>query len=171
MSDDLKMRKQLRTRIEHRRIDLDEYLRRARPRRNVLNVTSIVCSSLAAAFTAAPAIGGPRAMQAIASEFELESASLVWRPLCVAAFVVALAAAIAANLHRSQDLPGHVSAAEACRAELESLLTMLDFHDLPLSEAAELYEQCMRKVPFVEEGQPSGTPPPRWRSLVKGGSA
>ena len=157
MSDDLKMRKQLRARIEHRRIDLEDYLRRTRPRRNVLNVTSIVCSSLAAAFTAAPAIGGPRAMDAIAGQLDLRSSSLVWQPLCIAAFVVALAAAIAANLHRSQDLPGHVSAAEACRAELESLLTMLDFHDLPLADAAELYEQCMRKVPFIEEGSEART--------------
>jgi hypothetical protein len=171
MSDDLKLRKQLRARIERRRTDLDEYLRHARPRRNVLNVTSIVCSSLAAAFTAAPAIGGAGAMQSIARELHLGPASSVWRPLCIAAFVVALAAAITANLHRSQDLPAHVSAAEACRAELESLLTLLDFHDLPLPEAAELYEQCMRKVPFIEEGTAGGVAAPRRRPLVRGGSA
>jgi hypothetical protein len=171
MSDELKMRKQLRTRIQHRRADIDEFLRHARPRRNVLNVTSIVCSSLAAAFTAAPALGGPAAMQAVASELHLGPPARAWQPLCIAAFVVALAAAIAANLHRSQDLPAHVSAAESCRAELESLLTMLDFHDLPLPEAAELYQQCVRKIPFIEEGRADGAAAPHRRTLVRGGSA
>jgi hypothetical protein len=88
--------------------------------------------------------------------------------LCWAAFLVALAAAIAANLHRVQDLPTHVNAAEASRAELESLLTKLDFNALPLAEAAELYQQCIRKIPFVEETKASGSPSPKRRSLVKG---
>jgi hypothetical protein len=171
MSDDLKMRKQLRTRIHHRRADIGNFLRHARPRRNVLNVTSIVCSSLAAAFTAVPGIGGPDAMQAIARELNLGKPSDVWQPLCIAAFVVALAAAIAANLYRAQDLPAHVSSAEACNAELESLLTLLDFHDLPLSEAAELYEQCVRKIPFVDEGQAGRAAPSHRHFLVRGGSA
>ena len=166
MSDDLKSRRQLRTRIQHRQADIDEFLRHARPRRNVLNITSIVCSSLAAAFAAVPAFGGAKGMTVAAQKLDLETAAQIWQPLCWAAFVVALAAAIAANLHRVQDLPTHVNAAEACRAELESLLTMLDFNGLPLPEAAELYQQCIRKIPFVEETK-VGAPPPKRRSLVK----
>jgi hypothetical protein len=168
MSDDLKSRRQLRTRIQRRQADIDEFLRHARPRRNVLNVTSIVCSSLAAAFAAVPAIGGAKGMNAVAHGLNLGSGDKAWQPLCWAAFVVALAAALAANLHRVQDLPAHVSAAEACRGELESLLTMLDFNGLAVPEAAELYQQCVRKIPFVEGIKAPGSPTPRRRTLVKG---
>ena len=167
MSDDLKSRRQLRARIQHRQADIDKFLHHARPRRNVLNVTSIVCSSLAAAFAATPAFGGGEGMQKIAKELGFDGAAGVWRPLCWAAFVAALAAALAANLHRVQDLPAHVSTAEACRVELESLLTKLDFNGLAVPEAAELYQECMRKIPFVEETKAGGSPPPKRRSLVK----
>jgi ketopantoate reductase len=167
MSDDLKSRRQLRARIQRRQADIDEFLRHARPRRNVLNVTSIVCSSLAAAFAALPALSGRNGVQKVADELD-RTAAEIWQPLCIAAFVAALTAALAANLHRVQDLPAQVSAAEACRAELESLLTMLDFNGLPVPEAAELYQQCVRKIPFVEGTKALGTPTPRRRSLVKG---
>jgi hypothetical protein len=152
MPDDLTMHRHLRRRIQRRRADIDEFLRRARPRRNVLNNTTIVCSSLTAAFAAAPAIGGPPAMAATAHALDLGTPSQVWQPLCIAAFVVALAAAVTANLVRSHDLPTQVSSAEACSAELESLLAMLDFHGLPVADASELYQQCVRKIPFVREG-------------------
>jgi hypothetical protein len=160
MPDDQTMRRHLRHRIQHRRADIDEFLRRARPRRNVLTNTTIVCSSLTAVFTAGPAIGGPAAMKATANALDLGMPSHVWQPLCVAAFVVAVAAAVTANLVRSHDLPAQVGTAEACNAELESLLTMLDFHGLPVADASELYQQCVRKVPFVRDGL---APPARER--------
>jgi hypothetical protein len=152
MNDEAKLRKQLRTRIQGRRADINEYLRHARPRRNVLNNTTIVCSSLTAVFVAPPAVAGARGMQVAADKFGLSGPSFVWRPLCIAAFVIAVLAAVTANLLRSHDLPSQISAAEACNAELESLMTMLDFHGLPVPDAGEVYQQCIRKIPFVKEG-------------------
>ena len=163
MSDDLKARRQLRNRIQHRRADIEEFLRHARPRRNVLNNTTIVCSSLSAAFVAGPAFTGAKGMQAVGAKLSVAPPH-VWRPLCIAAFVVAVMAAITANLLRSHDLPSQVAAAEACNAELESLLTMLDFHGLPVPDAGEVYQQCVRKIPFVREGL--ATPP---RAKVRAG--
>jgi anti-sigma-K factor RskA len=151
MTDDLRTRKHLRTRIQARRADIEEFLAHARPRRNVLNITSIVCSSLAAVFTAGPALGGAKAMNEVAKDLGLDGGSSVWRPLCVAAFIVALAAAVAANLNRSHDLPAQVAAAEACNGELESLLATLDFDELPLHEAVERYQKSIQKIPFVNE--------------------
>jgi hypothetical protein len=151
MTDDLKSRKQLRTRIQARRADIEEFLAHARPRRNVLNNISIVCSSLAAVFTAIPSAGGADGMKTVAENLGLGGAADVWRPLCISAFVVAVAAAIAANLHRSHDLPAQVAAAEACNAELESLLATLDFDDMPLHDVVEHYQQSIHKVPFVKE--------------------
>jgi hypothetical protein len=155
MAEDLRSRKQLCARIKARRADIDEFLAHARPRRNILNNVSIVCSALAAVFTAAPALGGGKAMNVIADDLSLAAPSQVWRPLCIGAFVVAVAAAVAANLHRSYDLPAQVAAAEACNAELESLLALLDFDDLPLHEAVQHYQQSIHKIPFVKERQPA----------------
>jgi hypothetical protein len=152
MTDDHRLRKQLRTRIQARRVDIDDFLTHARPRRNVLTNVSIICSALAAVFTATPALGGADAMNAIAESQGVKPAS-VWQPLCIAAFVVALAAAVAANLHKSYDLPAQVAAAEACNAELESLLALLDFDDLPVHDAVEQYQQYIHKIPFVKERQ------------------
>jgi hypothetical protein len=153
MADDLRSRKQLCARIKARREDIDEFLTHARPRRNILNNVSIVCSALAAVLTAAPAFGGAKAMKNVADSLSLAGAPQVWRPLCIGAFVVAVAAAIAANLHRSYDLPAQVAAAEACNAELESLLALLDFDDLPLHNAVEQYQKSIHKIPFVKERQ------------------
>ncbi len=151
MTDDLRTRKQLRARIQARRADIDEYLAHARPRRNVLTNISIVCSSLAALFAAVPGAAGPEGMRNLAAGVGLDTAAAAWRPLCIAAFVVALAAAVAANLHKSYDLPAHVATAEACNAELESLLATLDFDELPLHEAVERYQKSIQKIPFVKE--------------------
>jgi hypothetical protein len=155
MADDPKSRKQLCARITARRADIDAFLSHARPRRNVLNNVSIVCSALAAAFTAAPALGGTKAMKAVADGLSLSMPSHAWRPLCIGAFIVAVAAAVAANLHRSYDLPAQVAAAEACNAELEALLTMLDFDNLPMHNAVEHYQQSIHKIPFVKKRQPA----------------
>jgi hypothetical protein len=155
MADDLRSRKQLCARIKARRADIDEFLAHARPRRNVLNNVSIVCSALAAVLTAPPALGGTKAMKAIADGLSLAGPPQAWQPLCIGAFVVAVAAAIAANLHRSYDLPAQVAAAEACNSELESLLALLDFDDLPVHNAVEQYQQSIHKIPFVKEQHPA----------------
>ncbi len=163
MADDSKSRKQLCTRVRERRADIEEFLTHAKPRRNVLINISIVCSALAAVFTAAPAAGGPKLVQAIAGNLNLDSPPQVWRPLCIAAFIVAVAAAVTANLNRSYDLPAQVAAAEACNAELESLLAQLDFDDLPLHNAVEHYQQSIQKIPFVKERQRQPEPAPARR--------
>jgi hypothetical protein len=154
MTDDPRTRKQLRTRIQARRADIDEFLAHARPRRNVLDNVSIVCSSLAAVFTAVPSVGGADGMTSLAENLGLAGPASAWRPLCIAAFVVAVAAAVAANLHKSHDLPAQVAAAEACNAELESLLATLDFDEMPLHDAVERYQQAIQKIPFVKERGP-----------------
>jgi hypothetical protein len=158
MTDDAKVRKQLRARIQARRADIDEFLARARPRRNIMINTSIVFSALAAVLTATPAATGPDGMASIAENLKLAGPASVWQPLCIAAFLVALIAAVAANLQRSHDLPAQVAAAEACRAGLESLLATLDFEDVPVHDLVEQYQQYVKQIPFVPERQPPQLP-------------
>jgi hypothetical protein len=158
MADDLRTRKHLRTRVQARRADIDEFLARARPRRNIMINVSIVFSALAAVLTATPAAAGPGGMTAIADSLSLGGPASVWRPLCIAAFVVALIAAVAANLQRSHDLPAQVAAAETCRAGLESLLATLDFDDVPVHDLVEQYQQYVKQIAFVPERQPGPVP-------------
>ena len=82
---------------------------------------------------------------------ELGSPVDVWRPLCLAAFAVALVAAVSANLSRSHDLSARVAAAEVCGAELAALLTVLEFGSQPLDDAVDLYQQAVLKISFVPE--------------------
>ena len=153
MPDDPKVRKQLLDLINHQQADIDGFLRRTRPRRNVLNNIATVCSALAAAFAAGPAFAGPKRTAEAADSLGLANAGQLWQPLCMAAFIVAVVAAVAANLSRSQDLPARISAAEACHAELKGLATLLTFKHLSVQEAVELYQQYVLKVPFVEDGE------------------
>jgi hypothetical protein len=151
MADDARVRKQLLDLINHRQADIDGFLRRTRPRRNVLNNVTTVCSALAASFAAVPAVGGPERTNGAAKSIGLANGAQLWQPLCIAAFVAALLAAICANLSRSQDLPARISAAEACNAELKGLETLLTFKHLSVQEAVELYQQYVLKVPFVDD--------------------
>ena len=158
MTEESRLRRQLRSRIQGRRADIEQYLQRARPRRNMLANLTIVCSALAAAFTAVPSVAGPEGLTTAAQALNLEGPASVWRPLCIAAFVVAVVAAIAANLHRTHDQPAQVTAAETCSMELENLLTSLEFRDLPVAEAVELYQHLNSKIPFVHERPPAKVP-------------
>jgi hypothetical protein len=151
MADDARVRKQLLDLINHRQADIDDFLHRTRPRRNVLNNITTVCSALSASFVAGPALGGPDRTTEAAHGIGLANGAQLWQPLCIAAFVVAVVAAVCANLSRSQDLPARISAAEACNAELKGLATLLTFKHLAVQEAVELYQQYVLKVPFVDD--------------------
>ncbi len=65
--------------------------------------------------------------------------------------LVSLVAAISVHLNKSQDMAAQLSAAEACNAELEGLQTLVQFAQLSVHDAAELYQKYITKIPFVEE--------------------
>ena len=151
MPEDPGARAELRAQIEARRAGIAHYLRDVRPRRNRLTNISIVSSALAAVFVAGPAVAGPAFTDAVKQELSLSSGVAVWRSLCLAALIVSLIAVISSDLSKSHDLSARVTAAEACNAELEVVLTSLQFGRLSVKDAVEQYHQCVSKIPFVEE--------------------
>jgi hypothetical protein len=151
MGDDVDVRLELIRRIEARRASINAFLRRARPRSNRLANISIVSSAVAAVFTAGPAFGGASFTEAVQRGLSLADSSIVWRILCLAATLVSLVAAISVQLNKSQDVASQLSAAEACNTELEGLQTLLEFAQLPVRDAVELYQKYITKIPFVEE--------------------
>ena len=143
---------QLVRRIRARRRMVDDYLRSARPRADRLTWVSIVSSALAAALTAGPAVGGGRFTGEVSEALELAGGpAAVWRPLCVLAMVVSIVAAISANLAKARNAESRIISAEACNAELEGLLTLVEFRQLPLDEAVKLYQQYVTRIPFVPD--------------------
>jgi len=145
---------QLVRRIKARRRMVDDYLRAARPRADRLTWVCIVSSALAAALTAGPAIGGARFTGEVVDVLDVSGgAPAVWRPLCLLAMVVSIIAAISANLAKARNAESRIVSAEACNAELEGLLTLVEFHQLPLDEAVKLYQQYVTRIPFVPDAQ------------------
>jgi hypothetical protein len=164
MPDDGALRQDLLARIEARRSGVHEFLRGNRPGiRRRANIT-IVLSSLAAVFTAGPAVGGEKFSEGIQDTLGLKSDSYVWRVLCLAAVLVSVGAAVMTNLSKSHEAAiVRLSTAEAAKAELEGLATLLQFGHLPLEEAVKLYHQYSVKIPFVEDApvpvpRPAGPP-------------
>jgi hypothetical protein len=151
MVDHFDARLELIGRIEARRASIDAFVRRVRPRSIRLANISVISSATAAAFTAGPAFGGASFAEAVQRGLSLSNYSIVWQALCLAATFVALVAAISAQLSKSQEVTSQLCAAEACNTELEGLQTLLEFAQLPVRDAAELYHTYITKIPFVEE--------------------
>jgi cytochrome bd-type quinol oxidase subunit 2 len=151
MVDDGTLRQDLLARIDARRASVQAFLRGHRPRiRRRANIT-IVLSSLAAVFTAGPALGGEPFAESVQNTLGLASDSTVWRVLCLLAMLVSVSAAVLSNIAKSQDDVARLSTAEAANAELEGLSTLLQFGHLSVDDAVKLYQQYSVKIPFVEE--------------------
>jgi hypothetical protein len=153
VSDD--MRQQLLERITARRASIDVYLRENRPRSDRLANTAIVSGAVAAVLVSGPALGGETFTSGAADVLAVRGSSAVWQVLCFLGMVAAVVAAISTNLHKSQNLAGRISTAEACDAELEGLETMLEFKRMSTEEAVELYQGYVTRIPFVDELEPA----------------
>jgi hypothetical protein len=159
MADDDVLRRDLLWRIEARRASIQAYLREHRPRTRRRATVAIVLSSLAALFTAGPALGGEPFAQSVQDSLGLVSDSYVWRTLCMLALVVSLGAAILTNLGKANDDVARLSSAEAANTELEGLTGLLQFGHVSLEDGVKLYQQYIVKIPFVDE-LPGGGPAP-----------
>ncbi|MGH3697106.1 MAG: hypothetical protein ACRDRX_24515 [Pseudonocardiaceae bacterium] len=112
---------------------------------------------MAAVFTAGPALGGLSFAESVQRLLLLPESSIVWRILCLFAMLISLVAAVSVHLNKSQVMSAQLSAAEACNAELEGLHALLEFAQLSVSDAAELYQKYVTKIPFVEENSRSSS--------------
>jgi hypothetical protein len=156
MTDDDDLRRDLLWRIEARRAAVQAFLRTYRPRtRRRANIT-IVLASLAAVFTAGPAVGGETFAESVQNTLRLQSDSYVWRVLCLLALLVSVGAAVLTNISKSQDDVARLSTAEAANAELEGLSTLLQFGHLSVQDAVKLYQQYIAKIPFVDDQAAAG---------------
>jgi hypothetical protein len=162
MADDDALRRDLLWRIEARRASIQSYLRGHRPRTRRRATITVVLSSLAALFTAGPALGGEPFAQSVQNSLGLASDSYVWRTLCLLTLLVSIASAILVNLGKADDDVAKLSSAEAANTELEGLTGLLQFGRVTLEDGAKLYQQYIVKIPFVDD-LPNTAPPAPWQ--------
>ena len=162
MTEDDALRRDLLWRIEARRASIQAYLRDHRPRTRRRATITVVLSSLAALFTAGPALGGEPFAQSVQDSLGLASDSYVWRTLCFLALLVSLASAVLVNLGKANDDVAKLSSAEAANTELEGLTGLLQFGRVTLEDGAKLYQQYIVKIPFVDD-LPTNAPPAPWQ--------
>jgi hypothetical protein len=160
MAEDDALRRDLLWRIEARRASIQAYLRGHRPRIRRKATVTIVLSSLAALFTAGPALGGEPFAQSIQDSLGLASDSYVWRTLCFLTMLVSIASAILVNLGKANDEVARLSSAEAANTELEGLTGLLQYGRVTLEDGSKLYQQYIVKIPFIDDlaGVPVGRP-------------
>ena len=128
-------------RVRLTRGQVDAFLTSAGPRkRRLLNLT-IVGGTLAAALTAAPAVGGQSFTAWLTMTLELSGPS--WRLLCGAASISSITATVATQLLKSTHLEEHLTRALGCRAKLEALEVGLTLGHLDLKQATTEYLKCV----------------------------
>jgi hypothetical protein len=163
MADDDALRWDLLWRIEARRSSIQAYLREHRPRTRRRATITVVLSSLAALFTAGPALGGETFAQSVQNSLGLASDSYVWRTLCFLTLLVSIASAILVNLGKANDEVAKLSSAEAASTELEGLTGLLQYGRVSVEDGAKLYQQYIVKIPFVDD-LPNNAPSAPWQT-------
>jgi MFS family permease len=139
---------ELASRIRQKREQVERFLAASRPRKRRLLNTTILGGSLAAALTAAPAIGGQSLTGWLTGTLGLSSPS--WRLLCAAASVCSVTATVATQLLKSQNIEEHVAKAEGSRAKLEALEVALTMRQIEVPQATTEYLRCVEDAPFIE---------------------
>jgi len=134
--------------IRRKQVRVEAFLSAALPRkRRLLNVT-IVGGALAAALTAAPAIGGQSFTVWLTKTFGLASPS--WQLLCLAASVSSIMATVSTQLLKSHNLEENVGRAQRCRAKLEVLEVGLASGQLDPAQATTEYMRCVEESAFLD---------------------
>jgi hypothetical protein len=133
--------------VRAKRTEVERFLAAAVPRRRRLLNTTIVGGTVATALTAAPAVGGAGFTKWLTTAFSLTSPA--WQLLCGAAAVSSIAATVATQLLKSQNVEEQVARAQSCRAKLEVLETGLRTGRLDPGQAASDYMRCVEEVAFI----------------------
>lgn len=154
------LRQELLSRIEARRSGAARYLHQNRPSVRRRSTITIVLSSLAAVFTAGPALGGESFAEAVRRMFGLSSESSVWRTLCLLALLVSVGAAVMSSLAKTHEAAlNRLTTAEAAKAELEGLADLVRLGHLDLEEALKLFHAYSVKIPWIDDADVSAGGP------------
>ena len=142
------VRADLLRRIKQKRPEIEDYLRLATSRRRLLMNTTIIAGTLAAALTAAPALGGESFADWLTSIFSLSSP--VWQLLCGVASLCAVAAAVATQMIKSYNVEERITCAQGARVKIEALEVGVKSRLITPGEAAIDYIKCIGDIAFIQ---------------------
>ena len=134
--------------IRRKRAEVDAVIGRTLPRKRRLLNVSIISGALAAVLTTGPAVGGQSFVTWVKSAFALNAPG--WQVLCAAAALCSLAATVATQLLKSNNLEERVFRGQSCRAKLEALEVGLSTGQIDVPHATTAYMQCLEEAAFLE---------------------
>lgn len=146
MTDETKAELTRRTAAARQKVD--GWLKSKVPRKRRLLNVAIIGGTLAAAMTAGPALGGPGFTAWLTGTLGLENPA--WRLLCGAAAIFSIAATIATQVLKSQNLEELITRAQGCRAKLEVIEVGLATGYLDTGQATTDYLRCVEDVSFIQ---------------------
>ena len=135
-------------RIRAKRAEVERFLAAAVPRKHRLLNTTIVGGSLAAALTAAPAVGGQSFTTWLTGALNLMSPS--WRLLCGAASLASITATVATQLLKSNNIEQNIGRAQSARAKLEVLETSVTLGQIDGRQAVTEFLKCVEDAAFLD---------------------
>ena len=142
------LRADLLGRVKQKRTEIEKYLKLAASRRRLLMNTTILAGTLAAALTAAPALGGKSFADWLTSIFNLSSPA--WQLLCGVASLCSVAAAVATQLIKSYNVEERITRAQGARVKIEILEVRVKSRLITPGEAAIDYIKCIGDIDFIE---------------------
>ena len=128
--------------------EIETYLRLAASRRRLLMNTTILAGTLAAALTAAPALGGKSFADWLTSVFSLSSPA--WQLLCGVASLCSVAAAVATQLLKSHNIEERITCAQGARVKIEMLELGIKSGLITPADAAGDYIKCIGDIAFIQ---------------------
>jgi MFS family permease len=134
--------------IRRKRAQVEASMATTLPRKRRLLNVSIVGGALAAVLTTGPAVGGQAFATWMKAAFALTSPA--WQVLCAAAAVCSVAATLATQLLKSNNLEERVYRGQSCRAKLEALEVGLSTGQIDLARATGEYMKCLEEAAFLE---------------------
>jgi MFS family permease len=148
--------------IKQKRPEVEEFLRLAASRRRLLINTTIIAGTLAAALTAAPALGGKTFAGWLTSILGLSSPA--WQLLCGVASMCSIAAAVATQLLKSHNIEDRINRAQGARAKIQMLEVGIESGLMTPAEAGAAYILCIGDITFLQaplrESRPRVLAPP-----------
>ncbi|WP_285596787.1 hypothetical protein [Kineosporia sp. NBRC 101731] len=133
--------------IERRQAEMDTYLAEKRLLAERLHRVTMLSSAVSALAAAGPGIGGSALTDTLGDFFRLPASLEVWRLLCLAAMLLAGAAAYSARRLAAEDLNQGIVGAAALTKELEDLATLVEFGHVDVDAAVGLLRDINARVP------------------------
>ncbi len=134
--------------IGRKRQQVEAFVAAAVPRKRRLQNLTIIGGTLAAALTAAPAMGGQSFTAWLTASLGLTSPS--WRLLCGVAAACSVVATVATQLLKSNNLEERLTRAQSCRAKLEVLELGIATGQINTAQATTEYMRCAEDAAFLD---------------------